>query len=87
MEFVVVVVAVEVVVVVERVDAVVDTWARVLKHDPTDATVASIAAVEHGEKISPLEPVVKRSAMMNALDGSAPATANTCVLKEDKLVV
>ncbi len=36
---VVVVVVVEVVVVVDRVDAVVDTWARVLTHDPTDATV------------------------------------------------
>ncbi len=58
-----------------------------MKHDPTDATVASIAAVEHGEKISLLDPVFKRGAMMNALDGSAPATTNTCVLKEDKLVV
>ncbi len=53
---VVVVVAVEVVVVLERVDAVVDTWARVLTHYPTDATVASTAADEHGEKISPLDP-------------------------------
>ncbi len=56
MAVVVVVVVVEVVVVLERVDAVVDTRARVLKHEPTDATVASIAAVEHGEKISPLDP-------------------------------
>ncbi len=66
-----------------------------MKHDPTDATVANIAAVEHGEKISQLDAVLKRGATMNALDGgrhtpvscSAPATTNTCLLKEDKLVV
>ena len=60
-------------VVVERVDAVVDTCAAVLKQSPDACTVFAMTALLQGENVPPLDPAEAEVYMRKVLPSEAHA--------------